>query len=415
MGSNTYSYKDWTFRALTDIWTGDWKRQGDGLVPTGLVGSIRWWYEVLVRGLGGAACDPTGSDANHTGQKGERSVRCPEDRKKATEPGHHCVVCELFGCTGWARKFRVMVLDNDGNVIQDQIKTNQTFTLRFVPLRPIREEEWCLLDCTLRLIAEYGAIGGRTVLKPSDEWGLADLGANDFRDLTNKVIVIQSRRWLPLQTNDEVKEVDGEQIRSLQDLQRVLSGEQHGKPVVVTVLRGGVQETLTVWVGKRHHQDFGLISYERGPSDPPCAFELEHLKKYVARDHWRHNFKDQDFSWASLQNFWCVKGRYLARKDAAHSTFNLVVGRKEPKNVGKDLERDDNMNRWLAGRQQESKKVFSFKHPQEVGRTFGFIKPGTVEFGDIKRRLKQAWPNLQENEFLTGDRILRSVCGGTRP
>ncbi len=36
-------------------------------------------------------------------------------------------------------------------------------------MRPIRDEEWCLLDATLRLIAEYGAIGGKTVFKPSDE------------------------------------------------------------------------------------------------------------------------------------------------------------------------------------------------------------------------------------------------------
>ncbi|WP_347242801.1 type III-B CRISPR module RAMP protein Cmr1, partial [Thermogutta sp.] len=150
--------KEWKLKALTDIWTGDADQSGDRLIPTGLIGSIRWWFEVLVRGLGGKACDPAAPP-----------VRCP-DRE-----GKHCVVCELFGCTGWARKFRLMVLAENGQVIQNlmvlgengqaiqnQIQAGQIFTLRFLPLRPIRDEEWCLLDATLRLIADYGAIGGKT-------------------------------------------------------------------------------------------------------------------------------------------------------------------------------------------------------------------------------------------------------------
>jgi CRISPR-associated protein Cmr1 len=28
-------------------------------------------------------------------------------------------------------------------------------------LRPVQDEEWCLLNATLRLIADYGAIGGK--------------------------------------------------------------------------------------------------------------------------------------------------------------------------------------------------------------------------------------------------------------
>ncbi|MGC8876850.1 type III-B CRISPR module RAMP protein Cmr1 [Thermus sp.] len=60
-------HKEWKLKALTDIWTGDEERRGDRLVPTGLMGSLRWWFEVLVRGLGGKACDPTLD-----------GVRCPD-------------------------------------------------------------------------------------------------------------------------------------------------------------------------------------------------------------------------------------------------------------------------------------------------------------------------------------------------
>ncbi|GAB4243752.1 MAG: type III-B CRISPR module RAMP protein Cmr1 [Thermoleophilia bacterium] len=160
----------YTLTALTDLWTGSVRldeQKGqlrerivpDRLITTGLLGSIRWWFEVVVRGLDGHACDPT-QDGN----------RCPDSRRKPSEPGHHCVVCELFGCTDWARKFRFDVLDADGKPQQDQITAgdNPSFRLRFTPLRSIEQEEWALLDLTLRLIAKYGAIGGKTVLKNRD-------------------------------------------------------------------------------------------------------------------------------------------------------------------------------------------------------------------------------------------------------
>jgi hypothetical protein len=41
--------RDWTLKALTPIWTGGVDRKSDRQVPTGLLGSIRWWFEVFVR------------------------------------------------------------------------------------------------------------------------------------------------------------------------------------------------------------------------------------------------------------------------------------------------------------------------------------------------------------------------------
>ncbi|MEM3484458.1 MAG: type III-B CRISPR module RAMP protein Cmr1 [Candidatus Methanomethyliaceae archaeon] len=401
---------EWQFKALTDIWTGNLDRHGNRLIPTGLIGSIRWWLEILVRGLGGKACDPTSPE------------RCPGHNKKPTEPGHRCVVCELFGCTGWARKFRLMILDSQGNVIQGQIRANTEFTLRFIPLRPIRDEEWCLLDLTLRLIADYGAIGGKTVLKPSDEWGLADLGAEDFEEQNAQVRVRHARQSLPLREGDIIKEVGNRDIYTLSDLQSELLGKQHGERIEVTVLRGEqgswIEKQMECWIGKRHHQDFGLISYEQGPPHWKCEKSCEHLKNYVAQPQWRkapHTYDEQgcrhDFSWASLENFWCVKGRYLARQDADKSTFNAVIGRKQPKNEAQELEQDNDINRWLAGRQQESKKVFSFKHPEEGGRTFGFVKPPTVDFEKIKTRLGNVWTGFNSNnEFKDGRVILDELC-----
>ncbi|HON94019.1 MAG TPA: type III-B CRISPR module RAMP protein Cmr1 [Verrucomicrobiota bacterium] len=304
-GERTYQLK-----ALTDLWTGNANRNSDRLITTGLLGSIRWWFEVLVRGLGGSACDPT-------------DTKC-EDR-------NHCVVCELFGCTGWARKFRFEVSDGNGNAKVDQIKQNQNFNLRFTPLRPICDEEWALLDATLRLIAEYGAIGGKTVFKLTDESDRAS---------------------------------------------------------------------------KLHHKDYGLV--QMVTSQQFAEICRDDLEKYLSK--WR-KLNHGEFAWASLQHFWCVNGKYLGRVDNNKSTFNQVLGRQEAKNQGQQLAtQNDGIARWLAGSQQESKKVFSFKNP---ARTFGFVKPDLIDFDAMKERLASVW-GKNGWEFLTGDKVIKQLFAGKK-
>jgi CRISPR-associated protein Cmr1 len=318
------SAQTWCLKALTPIWTGDAERKGERLILTGLLGSLRWWFEVLVRGLGGSAYDST-----------EEGNLCPDPKvKNATEPLHHCVVCELFGCTGWARKFRFQAFDTNGNVQRDQIKKNQDLKLRFILLRPIRREEWALLELTLRLIADYGGIGGRTVFKPSDENSRANA---------------------------------------------------------------------------QHHRDYGLVKFV-GEAPSVEQIDRKTLEDYVRSSRWREVDHD-DFAWPSLQNFWCVKGKYLARQNNNNSSFNKVIGRPEPKSQA------SGGDSWLAGRrpdrqrgvEAESKKVFSFKEPADARRTFGFVKPGTVSFDQMKQRMKQAWPDLKDTDFQTGEAILEAL------
>lgn len=294
------------FRALSDLWTGSVDGKSDRLITTGLLGSIRWWFEVLVRSLDGSACDPT-------------DTKC-EDR-------NHCVVCELFGCTGWARKFRFEVLSEKDEIKTDQVKQNQSFSLRFAPLRPIRIEEWNLLDATLRLIEEYGAIGGKTVFKPTDESSRA---------------------------------------------------------------------------GKPHHKDFGLV--QMTTSRQFDGTSRGDLKTYLSSGWGK--LDHGEFAWASLQRFWCVNGKYLGRQDNNRSTFNRVLGRQEAKNQGQQLANsNDGITEWLAGSQQNSKKIFSFRNP---ARTFGFIKPGLIDFDAMKQRLQDVW-GKDGWEFLTGKKIIAQL------
>jgi CRISPR-associated protein Cmr1 len=85
-------------RTLTPIWTGGAGRNSNQPRETGLLGSLRWWYEGIVRGMGGYACDPVGDD------------RCEFNAKDKRPPEEQlCPACYLFGCTGWRRRFRLEV------------------------------------------------------------------------------------------------------------------------------------------------------------------------------------------------------------------------------------------------------------------------------------------------------------------
>lgn len=320
----TCKSKDFEFKALTDLWTGSVDQKPTLLKNTGLLGSIRWWLEVLVRGLDGPACDPS-------------NTKCGDEK--------HCVVCELFGCTGWARKFRFDVLDEHHQLNIHQIKRDDRFYFRFTELRPIRPEEWAILSATLGLIADYGAIGGKTVLKPTDE-----------------------------------------------------------------------KNSLS----KDHHKDFGLIELVTTPQLP--IIDRKTLTAYVGRPQWG-TVTDYGFAWASLKNFWFIDEKYLYRKDIDKSSFNKVVGRQESKRFKKtdgsqkhrerisaSLTPPFNINKWLAGKQGESKKVFSFKAPP---RTFGFVKPKLITFEEIKKRLKEVFDT--DEDFIKGPDILNNLLSKERP
>jgi CRISPR-associated protein Cmr1 len=92
-----HSRDDLRIETLTPLWTGDIQGNSPYVKETGIIGSLRWWYEALVRGLGGYACDITSADPRE---------RCDYDRDKT----RICAACKLFGCTGWRRRFRLEVI-----------------------------------------------------------------------------------------------------------------------------------------------------------------------------------------------------------------------------------------------------------------------------------------------------------------
>jgi CRISPR-associated protein Cmr1 len=72
-----------TLRTLTPLWTGGIDAgQSDRVHETGIIGSLRWWYEAILRGCGVRVCDPT--THNCTG----------------------CPACQAYGMTGQRRQWR---------------------------------------------------------------------------------------------------------------------------------------------------------------------------------------------------------------------------------------------------------------------------------------------------------------------
>lgn len=105
-------------KTLTPIWTGGVNGNMDRIHETGILGSLRWWYEAIVRGLGGEVCDPRNNRCNLSGKKLNNYEKALEDGNtvdNALTKAEICDVCKLFGCTGWKRKFELDMIDDTQN------------------------------------------------------------------------------------------------------------------------------------------------------------------------------------------------------------------------------------------------------------------------------------------------------------
>lgn len=192
--------------SLTPIWTGDVGRTSSAVRPTGLLGSMRVWYEGIVRGMGGTACDPT----QHQGP-GQACTFDADAYEKAQKNGYRgaallaeaglCPACQMFGANGWQRRFRLApggftphpvyfvaspkMAQAAGNWLWRIFGTEErdgttaghradTFTfnvqslwaengrLEFTTLGADYEETRARLAYLLYLMARYGAIGAKT-------------------------------------------------------------------------------------------------------------------------------------------------------------------------------------------------------------------------------------------------------------
>jgi CRISPR-associated protein Cmr1 len=115
-------------RTLTPLWTGGVNQACDRLHETGIIGSLRWWYETLVRGLGGYVCDPSKGECRFNAEKYEKS-RANDEYQRLRDAGL-CDVCQVFGATGLRRRFRLTILDNTtpDSSVNSRVQASRSYT-----------------------------------------------------------------------------------------------------------------------------------------------------------------------------------------------------------------------------------------------------------------------------------------------
>lgn len=119
-----------TAQALTPLWTGGVETgKVDRIHETGILGSMRWWMEALVRGVGGDVIDPSqGQGSGFDEEKFERS-QAPTEWERLRAAGL-CDVSQLFGATGWRRRFRLEIEDQTqaDTSLKSRIAANRSYT-----------------------------------------------------------------------------------------------------------------------------------------------------------------------------------------------------------------------------------------------------------------------------------------------
>ena len=144
----------------TPVWTGDIDTKSSLLQSTGIIGSLRWWTEAILRGMGKCSCDPASDE------------RCP---KEINDQKHYCASCLIFGATGMRRLFRLEL--NGGTKVFDGRALNikpdgrnrgwylgsglvGDIKLNIVPLDESFDESLVLVPLTVA--AKWGGIGAKT-------------------------------------------------------------------------------------------------------------------------------------------------------------------------------------------------------------------------------------------------------------
>jgi len=178
-------------RTLTPLWTGDVERKCTNLRETSIIGSLRWWFEAIVRGFGGYACDPNLNKCEYNGN--EKDV---------------CAACKLFGTTNWAKRFKFEINQSfnetyNKDLVIGSVKKNWYYPSGLISCNSITNEIKQILPCyidgekveiepilrvLLTFILKWGMIGGKTAI---------GYGVVRFEEENGKLLVV---------SNDDVKE-----------------------------------------------------------------------------------------------------------------------------------------------------------------------------------------------------------------
>lgn len=114
---------------LTPLWTGGVKTaKMDRISETGIIGSLRWWFELLVRGFGGMVNDPTMDERSSFDREKHEKSHAKDERSRLRDAGL-CDVSQVFGATGWRRRFRLVINDSTtaDTSVKQRIQANRSY------------------------------------------------------------------------------------------------------------------------------------------------------------------------------------------------------------------------------------------------------------------------------------------------
>ncbi|HBL13376.1 MAG TPA: type III-B CRISPR module RAMP protein Cmr1, partial [Cyanobacteria bacterium UBA11162] len=185
-------------KTLTPLWTGGIEAgKCDRIHETGILGSLRWWMEVLVRGMGGQVSDPTsesrsGLDPKKFDVKAYRQLQDEVERRLYLRNAGLCDVSQIFGATGWKHRFRLEVEDTTSTIqLRDRYANNRfltarkgEFKIKIQSLDPNFNSE--VIGGLIQFIADWSALGAR----PQMGFGVIQIEGNriDTRPLYDWLI-----------------------------------------------------------------------------------------------------------------------------------------------------------------------------------------------------------------------------------
>ena len=241
------------FQTLTPLWTGGIGGKVDCLHETGIMGSLRWWFEVLARGLGAEVKDPVSNECSIFDIEKYKNSTAENEHTRLHDAGL-CDVSQVFGATGWRRRFRMTIFDNTTS------DSDSNSPKRIKILHINKESTWVFPDYPrsgsininvqstdgdfpvkvigglLQFIADWVAIGSKTqmgfgVISPMDD-------RYDTKQLYNWLIKIagsEQYRSLPTLRNIFIAhvKVNGSEAQDMfnmkYDLRWLFEGEQKTK------------------------------------------------------------------------------------------------------------------------------------------------------------------------------------------
>ncbi|WP_022854099.1 type III-B CRISPR module RAMP protein Cmr1 [Thermodesulfatator atlanticus] len=213
-------------RTITPLWTGDLEGKSEKLKLTGIIGSLRWWFEALVRGMGYYACDITSEKSD---EKCKIDIKKPEDVLTIYEK--ICPVCFLFGTTGWKSRFSLTV-DEDrlGQPFEGKINVrlskdkkhkgwhyeaglmgNATLVFQYDEFYLKEDLKFSevlpsIIKILLYLIQEYGMLGAKTsmgygVVRFKTDGSELSIKEGDWKNFTN-FLALFDNKFNPDQIDD---------------------------------------------------------------------------------------------------------------------------------------------------------------------------------------------------------------------